>query len=72
MSLEERGFYYEDFETNNLPKGEKDKTGDTHFDDLSVLFKNSTENNNNNDPGAGQKRSITNNDGSNNPPAKVP
>ena len=70
MSLGDRDFYYEDFETNNLPKGEKGKTGDTHSDDLAELFKNSTENNN----GAvvGQKRLITNNDGGNNNPAKVP
>ena len=69
MSLGDRDSYYEDFETNNLPKAEKGKTGDTHSDELSVLFKNSAENNN----GAvvGQKRSITNNDGGTNTPAKV-
>ena len=39
VSLEERGSYYEDFETNNLPKGEKDKTGDTHFDDVCIIKK---------------------------------
>ena len=27
------------FETNNLPKGEKGKTGHTHSDDLSALSK---------------------------------
>ena len=71
MSLGDRDSYYEDFETNDLPKGEKGKTGDTDSDDLSALFKNSAENNNN---GAvvGQKRHITNNDGGNNTPAKVP
>ena len=47
MSLGDRDSYYKDFDTNNLLKGEKDKTGDTHSDDLSALFKNSTENNNN-------------------------
>ena len=46
MSLGDRNSYYEDFETNILPKAEKGKTGDTHFDELSVLFKNSAENNN--------------------------
>ena len=71
MSLEDRNSSYEDFETNDLPKGEKGKTGDTHFDDLSVLFKNSAENNNNG-PVVGQIRPITNNDGGNNTPAKVP
>ena len=71
ISLGDRDSYYEDLETNNLLKGEKDKTGDTHSDDLSSLLKNSIENSNN---GAviGQKRPITNNDGGNNSPAKVP
>ena len=46
MSLGDRDSYYEDFETNNLPKAEKGKTGNTHFHDLSTLFKNSAENNN--------------------------
>ena len=46
MSLGDNDSYYEDFETNNLPKVEKGKTGDTHSDELSVLFKNSAENNN--------------------------
>ena len=71
MSLGDWDSYYEDFEANNLPKGEKGKTGDTKSDDLSALFKDSAENNNN---GAvvGQKRPITNNDGGNNTPAKVP
>ena len=71
MSLGDRDSYYEDFEASNLPKGEKDKTGDTQSDDLSALFKDSAENNNN---GAvvGQKRPITNNDGGKNTPAKVP
>ena len=32
--------YYEDFETNNLPKGEKVKLGNTHSDDLFPLSKN--------------------------------
>ena len=64
MSLGDRDSYYEDCETNNLPKG------DAHSADLSVWFKNSAENNN----GAvvGQKRPITNNDGGNNTPAKAP
>ena len=62
--------YYEDFETNHLSKGEKGKTGDTHSDDLSTLFKNSTENIN--APLVDQKIPITNNDGGNNTPAKVP
>ena len=71
MSIGDRDSYYEDFEANNLPQGEKGKTGDTQSDDLSALFKDSAENNNN---GAvvGQKRPITNNDGGNNTPAKVP
>ena len=30
MSSGDSGPYYEDFETNHLPKGEKGKTGDTH------------------------------------------
>ena len=47
MSLGDRDSYYEDFETNNLPKGEKSKTGDTHSNDLSALLRNSTENDNN-------------------------
>ena len=47
MSLGDRNSYYENFETKNLPKGEKGKTGDTHSNDLSALFKNSAENNNN-------------------------
>ena len=38
MSLENRGSYYEGFETNNLPKAKKGKKGDTHFDYLSELF----------------------------------
>ena len=71
MSLGDRDSYYEDFETNNLPKAEKGKTGDTHSDDLSALFKNSAENNNNGAV-AGQKRPITNNDGYTNTQAKVP
>ena len=70
MSLGDRDSYYEDFETSNLPKAEKDKTGDTHSDDLSALFKNSAENNNNG-AAVGQKRPITNNDGGTNTPAKV-
>ena len=71
MSLGDRDSYYEDFETNNLPKAEKGKTGDTHSDDLSVLLKKSAENNNN---GAlvGHRRPITNNDGGTNTPANVP
>ena len=70
MSLGDRDSYYEDFETSNLPKAEKDKTGDTHSDDLCALFKNSAENNNNG-AAVGQKRPITNNDGGTNTPAKV-
>ena len=71
MSLEDRYSYDEDFETNNLPKAEKDKTEDTHFNDLSALFKNIVENNNN---GAvvGQKKPITNNDSGTNTPKKIP
>ena len=71
MSLGDRDSYSEDFETNNLPKGEKGKTGDTNSDDLFALIKDSAENN---DDGAvvGQKKSITNNNGGNNTPAKVP
>ena len=61
MSLGDRVSYYEDFEANNLPKGEKGKTGDTQSDDVSALFKDIAENNNN---GAvvSQKRPITKND----------
>ena len=72
MSLGDRDSYYEDFEANNLPKGEKDKTGDTQFDDLSALFIILTAENNNNGALVGQKRLITNNDDGNNTPAKVP
>ena len=70
MSVGIRDSYYEDFATDNLPKGEKSKTGDTHSDNLSSLFKNSAENNNN---GAvvGSKRPITNNDGASSTPAKA-
>ena len=68
MFLGDRDSYSE---TNNLPKTEKGKTGDTHSDDLSALFKNSAENNNNGAVGS-QKRLITNNDGGTNTPAKVP
>ena len=71
MSLGNRDSYYEDFDTNNLSKAEKGKTGDTHSDDLSALFKNSAENNNN-VAGVGQKRPITDNDGGTNTPPKVP
>ena len=71
MSLGDRDSYYEDFETNNLPKGEKSKTGDTHSNDLSALIKNSTENDNNG-PVVSQKRPINDNDGGSNTPAKVP
>ena len=72
MSLGDRDSYFEDFETNNVPKGEKGKTGDNHSNDLSVLFKNITENINNAPvPVDGQKRTITNSDGGNNTPAKV-
>ena len=39
MSLGERDSYYEDFQTNTLPKGEKGKIGDIHSDDLSAFFK---------------------------------
>ena len=39
VSLGDRDSYYKDFETNNLPKGEKGKTGHTHSDDLSALSK---------------------------------
>ena len=70
MSLGDRASYYEDFETNNLSKAEKSKTRDTHSDDLSALFKDSAENNNNG-AAVGQKRPITNNDGSTNTPAKA-
>ena len=48
----DRDSYYEYFETNNLPKGEKCKTGNTHSDYWFALLKNSTENNNN-DPVVG-------------------
>ena len=65
MPLRDRDSYHEDFKTNNLPKGEKGKTGDTHSHNLSVLFKNSTENNNN-EAIVGQKRPITNSDSGNN------
>ena len=71
MSLGDRGSYYESFETNNVSKREKDKTGDTHFYDLPTLFKNCTENNDNNGLVVVQKRPITNSDGGNNTPAKV-
>ena len=72
MSLGDRDSYFEDFETNNVPKGEKGKTGDNHSNDLSVLFKNITENINNAPvPVDGQKRTITNSDDGNNTPAKV-
>ena len=52
-----------------IHKVEKGKTEDTHYNDLTALFKNSEENNN----GAvvGQKWPITNNDGSTNTPAKT-
>ena len=63
--------YYEDLQTNNLPKIENGKTGDTQSDDLYALFKNSAENNNNRAV-VGHKRPITNNDGGANTPAKVP
>ena len=46
MFLGDRDSYYKDFETDNLPKGEKGKRGDGESDDFSALFKNSTENNN--------------------------
>ena len=71
MSLRDRDSYYEDFEKNNLPKVEKDDTGDTHSDGLSAFFKKSAENNN---IGAviAQKRPITNNDSGASTPAKVP
>ena len=70
-SLRDRDSYYEDFEKNNLPKVEKDDTGDTHSDGLSAFFKKSAENNN---IGAviAQKRPITNNDSGASTPAKVP
>ena len=70
LSSGDRDSYYEYFETNNLPKGEKCKTGNTHSDYWFALLKNSTENNNN-DPVVGQKKPITNNDGGNNTPEKV-
>ena len=82
MSLEDRDSYYDDFETNNLPKAEKGKAGDTHFDDLFALLKNSANNNNNNNnnnndnnnngTAVGEKRPITKNDGGANAPANVP
>ena len=62
--------YYEDFETNNLPKGKKEKSGDTHSNYFSAFLKNNTENNNN-DPVVGQKRPITKNGGGNNTLAKT-
>ena len=71
VSLGDRDFFCKDFETNNLPKGEKGKRLDTHSHDLSLLLKNSTENNNNG-PAVGQKRPITNNDGGYRTPAEVP
>ena len=40
MPLGEFHSYYEDFETNNLPKGEKGKLGDTHSHDLSAHYLN--------------------------------
>ena len=70
LSSGDRDSYYEYFETNNLPKGEKGKTGDTHSDELFALLKNSTENINN-EPVVGQKRPIPNNDGGNSTPEKV-
>ena len=70
MSLGDRESYYLHFETNNLLKGEKGKRRDTHSDDLSELLIKSTENNNG--LVVGQKRPITNNNGGNNTPAKVP
>ena len=72
MPLGDRNSYYEDFEINNLSKAEKGKTGDTHSNDMSALFKNSAEKNNNNGAVVGQKRPITNNHGGTNTPAKVP
>ena len=72
MSLGDRDSYDEDFETNNLPKADKGKTGDTRSHNLSALVKNSAENNNNDGEVVGQKRPITNNDGGNNTPAKFP
>ena len=70
MYLGDRDSYYKDFDTNNLPKGEKGKTGDTHSDHLSTLFKNGAENNYNG-AAVGQKRPITSNDSGNNTLAKV-
>ena len=71
VSVGIRDSYYEDFVTDNLPKEEKSKTGDTQSVNFSSLFKNSAENNNN---GAvvGSKRPITNIDGANSIPAKAP
>ena len=71
MSVGDRDSYDEDFETNNLPKADKEKTGDTCSHNLSALVKNSAENNNNDGEVVGHKRPITN-DGGNNTPAKVP
>ena len=71
MYLGDRDSYYEDFDTNNLPKGEKAKTGGIHSDNLSTLFKNGAENDYNRET-VGQKRPITSNDSGNNTPAKVP
>ena len=71
MSVGDRDSYDEDFETNNLPKADKEKTGDTCSHNLSALVKNSAENNNNDGEVVGHKRPITN-DGGSNTPAKVP
>ena len=60
MLLGDKDSYHEDLEASNLLKGEKGKTRDTHSNDLSPLFKNSTENNNDGSV-VGQKRPITNN-----------
>ena len=46
VPLGDRNSYYEDLETNNVPKAEKGKTGDTHSYELPALFKNNAENNN--------------------------
>ena len=72
MSLGNRDSYDEDFETNNLPKAEKGKTGDTRSHNMSALVKNSAENNNNDGEVVGKERPIINNDGGTNTPAKVP
>ena len=69
VSLGDRDSYSE---TNNLPKGEKVKTGDTHSNDMSALLKNSTDNININGPVVGQKKPITSKDGGNTTSAKVP